>query len=326
MSAEQRSTPLPTVLYIVGCGRSGSTLAERTLGAMPHVSNVGELARLFPSVAAQDQRCGCGLPFSRCPHWQSVGEEAFGGWKAADITRIAALQRRLTRHRFVPYLVRPELAPSGFREMLEEYLETFRALYAAIGKVSGSQVVVDASKSPTQLLAMRRIQGLDIRVLNVVRDARGVAHSWSKQEVAKPHDGAGKAVMRTYPPRRTAMIWSTVQVESAILRSRAERAALMRYEDLVSDPRNALEAVIAGLELPAGPHALDHVEQGAVTLGASHGISGNPSRFTAGRVELHHDTGWRSGLPAGARRSVTALTLPLLVGYGYLGRSKAGIR
>ena len=55
-------------------------------------------------------------------------------------------------------------------------------------------------------------------------------------------------------------------------------------------------------------------------LTPSHGIAGSRTRFTAGRIELQLDDAWRSTLPAGARRVDTAVTLPQLVGYGYVGR------
>jgi hypothetical protein len=42
-------------------------------------------------------------------------------------------------------------------------------------------------------------------------------------------------------------------------------------------------------------------------------------RFTTGRIPVRRDERWRAGLPAAQRREVTALTLPLLAGYGYLG-------
>ena len=318
------SAEVPTVLYIVGCGRSGSTLAERMLGAIPQFSNIGELARLFASVATQDQRCGCGSPFSRCPFWRSVGDEALDGWDPSVIQRVITLQQGLIRHRFVPYLLAPGIAPASFRTMLAEYVETYRALYAAAGKVSGARVLVDASKSPAQLLALMQTRDLDLRVLNIVRDARGVAHSWSKQDVRKPHDNAGVQVMRSYPPPRTAMIWSTIQVESMLLRARSAHGAVIRYEDLVANPRRTLHEALAHLGLPVGRGSLDHIEGRVVTLGASHGISGNPSRFTAGRVELRQDVGWQSGLSRRARRSVTTLTFPQLVQYGYIRRRKAG--
>jgi len=66
------------VIYIAGSGRSGSTLVERTLGAIPGWVNIGELIELFrkPSVAAE--LCGCGQPFSSCVFWYEVGRSAFG--------------------------------------------------------------------------------------------------------------------------------------------------------------------------------------------------------------------------------------------------------
>ena len=90
-------------------------------------------------------------------------------------------------------------------------------LYQAIAAVSGAEVVVDASKSTAQLFALRHIDGLDLRVVNLVRDSRGVAHSWTKADVRKPQSADG-AVMGTYPPHRLAVLWATLQLESAFLR------------------------------------------------------------------------------------------------------------
>jgi hypothetical protein len=323
MTTDRReASGTPTVLYIVGCGRSGSTLVERMLGAVPGFSNVGELARVFPSVATQDQRCGCGRLFSTCPFWQDVGAKAFGGWDADLLRRVTGLQRRLIRHRFVPALSVPGLGSKQFRAELGEYVEAFQALYAAVGQVSGARVVVDASKSPTQLLALRKSADLDLRVLNVVRDPRGVANSWSKVGVTKPHDHDGVQVMRSYAPRRTALIWSTIQAETALLRAASPHDALLRYEDLVVEPRTTLAKALTALGLGADTRDLSHIDGRAVNLEASHGISGNPSRFTAGRMDLRQDLGWQSELSKQDRFAVTALTLPLLIGHGYAPRSK----
>jgi hypothetical protein len=40
-------------------------------------------------------------------------------------------------------------------------------------------------------------------------------------------------------------------------------------------------------------------------------------RFTTGRIPIRLDEKWRTAMPAGQRRVVTALTLPLLSHYGY---------
>jgi hypothetical protein len=304
------------VLYIVGVGRSGSTLLERILGAVPGSVNAGELNAIFSRVATQDQRCGCGEPFSECVFWQSVGDRAYGGWDAVT-ARMSDLQPRVVRQRFVPALA-TGWAAATYRRELAEYLDTYHRLYRAIAAVSGAEVVVDASKSTAQLFALRRIEGLDLRVVNLVRDSRGVAHSWSKAGIRKPQSRQGEA-MGTYAPHRLAVLWAALQLESAALGAAVPHSARVRYEDLVADPRPTLERAMGEVGLPLPEGALAHVGEHSVTLSPSHGIAGSRMRFTSGRVDLELDDAWRSTLPAAARRVVTAVTLPQLVGYGYVG-------
>jgi hypothetical protein len=305
------------VLYIAGVGRSGSTLLERVLGAVPGFVNAGEVNAIFSRVASQDQRCGCGATFSECPFWTAVGAEAFGGW--GEVTpRMAELQPRLIRQRHVPRLATGALGAAYARE-LDEYLDVHHRLYRAVSSVSGAEVVVDASKSTAQLFALRRIDGLDLRVVNLVRDSRGVANSWNKSGIVKPQSQDGD-LMGTYAPHRLAVLWSALQLECSALRAAAPHSARVRYEDLVARPRPTLERALTDLGLPPAEGALAHVGENSVDLGSSHGVAGSRTRFTHGRIELHLDDAWRSTLPAGARRVVTAVTLPQLVGYGYVGR------
>ncbi|HRD62590.1 sulfotransferase [uncultured Nocardioides sp.] len=319
-----RETPVK-VLYIAGVGRSGSTLLERVLGAVPGFVNAGEVNAIFSRVASQDQRCGCGEAFSECPFWTAVGAEAFGeafggafgGWDEVT-ARMSALQPRLIRQRQVPRLATGALGTAYGLE-LAEYLDVHHRLYQAIASVSGAEVVVDASKSTAQLFALRRIDGLDLRVVNLVRDSRGVANSWNKSGIVKPQSQEG-AHMGTYAPHRLAVLWSALQLECTALRAAAPHSTRVRYEDLVAKPRPTVERALTELGLPPKAGDLAHVGENSVELGASHGVAGSRTRFTHGRIELQLDDAWRSTLPAGARRVVTAVTLPQLVGYGYVGR------
>lgn len=311
------------ILYIVGVGRSGSTLLERVLGAVPGSVNAGELNAIFSRVSSQDQRCGCGEPFSTCDFWQLVGERAYGGWEPVT-ARMAQLQPRLIRQRFVPRMA-SGMAGATYRRDLAEYLDAYHRLYRAIAEVSGAEVVVDASKSTAQLFALRRIDGLDLRVVNLVRDARGVANSWSKSGISKPQSQQGEA-MGTYPPHRLAVLWAALQLECAVLGVAARHATRVRYEDLVARPRPTVERALTEVGLPPVDGALDHLGDHWVHLDPSHGVAGSRTRFTAGRIELQLDDAWRSTLPDAARRVVTAVTLPQLVGYGYLGRRTRATR
>ena len=47
-----------TVLYIVGAGRSGSTLIERIFGIFTGWVNVGELVGIFRRLVLFNERCG----------------------------------------------------------------------------------------------------------------------------------------------------------------------------------------------------------------------------------------------------------------------------
>ncbi|MFD1947918.1 sulfotransferase [Nocardioides aestuarii] len=298
-------------------GRSGSTLLERVLGAVPGSVNAGEVNAIFSRVSTQDQRCGCGEPFSTCSFWAAVGDRAFGGW--GDVTaRMAHLQPRLVRQRFVPQLATGRFGATYARE-LDDYLDVHRRLYDAIAEVAGAEVVVDASKSTAQLFALRRIEGLDLRVVNLVRDARGVAHSWSKAGIRKPQSQQGED-MGTYAPHRLAVLWAGLQLECSVLGAAAEHHARVRYEDLVASPRPTVRRLLEEVGLPPAADALDHVDEHSVHLTPSHGVAGSRTRFTDGDIELRVDDAWRSTLPVGARRVVTAVTLPQLVGYGYVGR------
>jgi hypothetical protein len=304
-----------TVVYLGGFGRSGSTLVERMLGAAPGWVNIGELVDLARSVAPADELCGCGVRFSQCPLWTAVGEVAFKGWTPAVLERLVALHRAAARQRHLPGLLGSRRAPSA---TLVDLRTAYARIYAAIAEVTDSRVVVDASKGPALGQALAGASDIDLRMLNVVRDPRAVAWSWSKH-VERPHATAGDEMWRI-PARRSAAQWSALQLEiTAIRRLGGAPSARLRYEDFVADPVQSLVDAASRLGLELSASDLPPVDGGRVTLGPSHGLSGNPGRFRSGPIELRSDDAWTREMPASDRALVTALTLPLLRAYGYAG-------
>jgi hypothetical protein len=309
-----------TVVYLGGFGRSGSTLVERMLGAAPGWVNVGELVDLARSVAPADERCGCGERFSACPVWVEVGAAAFGGWSPDVLDRMAGLHRAAARQRHLPRLLGRRHRPSG---VLDELRETYGRIYRAVADVTDSAVVVDASKGPALGQALAGAPDIDLRMLNVIRDPRAVAWSWTRQ-VERPHATAGPSDMWRIPVHRAAAQWSTLQMEMEVIaRLGGARSARLRYEDFVVDPVGALVGATAALGVPLSAADLPEMDGPRVVLGPSHGLSGNPSRFRSGSVELRRDDGWRAAMPSVDRAVVSTLTLPLLLAYGY---SHEGLR
>ncbi|HEY2553228.1 MAG TPA: glycosyltransferase [Streptosporangiaceae bacterium] len=302
----------PVVVYLAGSGRSGSTLLERALGEQPGFVNVGELIDLFRRVAPRDELCGCGEPFSDCKFWSAVGERTHGGWTPGQLAATRRLQSQVARQRQLPRLLAPRLAGPEFTAALDRYGGTYRGLYQAIAAQAGADCVVDASKWPAQALALFRA-GLDVRVIHLVRDSRGVAYSLSRQHVTRPHAVHETDEMWHVPPASAAARWLACQSEADLLRGCGMRVTRLRYEDFVARPAASVTSALRALGLPPAPGGLAHIADGQLSLGRTHGLSGNPSRFSDGDVRLRPDEAWRTGMSRRDRAVVTAITLPQLL-------------
>ena len=336
------------VVFIGGSGRSGSTLIERLLGELPSVCNVGEVVHLWERGLQRGETCGCGRPLPACPFWTRVGEVAFGGWDQFDVAQFLEIKKSVDRNRHILRLAasRPpdrragpaspgaagtmlpgsSLASGGSNSVPARavwYADAYARLYAAIAQVSGCRVVVDSSKHASLAFCLHMSADIDLRVLHVVRDSRAVAYSWTKR-IRRPEaaDDSGE-YMATFSPARSALLWNTLNLGFALLSSRGVPVRQIRYEDFLADPPGSMAELA---EFACGPGDFTDVIAGFLardraSLGSSHTASGNPMRFATGSIAFRTDQAWRDALPTRDRAVVSALTLPLLVRYGYLHRS-----
>jgi hypothetical protein len=328
-AAETRSREYPVrVIYLGGLGRSGSTLLERLLGELPGVSAAGEIVHLWQRGAAENERCGCGLDFSSCDFWKQVGKEAFGGWDKIDTGRIGRLKDAVDRTRQIPRLSLRN-SRSKFASDLTEYSGFYLRVYRAIADVSGCDALVDSSKHASLAFCLSRRQEIDLRVIHVVRDSRAVAYSWTTT-VARPEaSGSGQqspgSYMTTYSPAKAAGHWNAQNAALQWLARRGTPVLRVRYEDLVAATEQTLRRAATFAGLPAGELTLPFLhadgDEPYAELTTAHTASGNPMRFTTGRLLIRADERWRSAMPDEQRRVVTALTFPLLRRYGYPGRA-----
>jgi hypothetical protein len=310
---------LPRVLYIGGMGRSGSTLLERLLGQLPGVCSVGEAVYVWKRGVVEGNRCGCGEPFRLCPFWNEVADVAFGGWDNVDVARVVELAAAVDRTRFIPLLLAPALRPALHRR-LEQYVAYYATLYSAIGVVSGREVIVDSSKNASFAFCLRWCPGLDLRVIHIVRDSRAVAYSWTRK-VIRP-EAPTPRYLATHAPASAAWRWNYQNGAFQLLAGIGTPTLRVRYEDLVAAPAATIARLAAFAGLSANTNELDFIDgegsSQSADLDVAHTASGNPMRFAAGRIPIRVDDEWRTAMSGVQRRTVAALTLPLLTHYGYL--------
>lgn len=309
------AVPDVKVLYIAGYSRSGSTLLDCLVGQLPGFFSTGELAYIWTHGLQENRLCGCGSQFQACSFWTDVGEVAFGGWDRVDVDEMLQSQRAVNRHRFIPLLLQPELA-RRFEAKLARYADVLRSLYGAIATVAGARVIVDSTIDPSYGFLLRRVPGLDLRLVHMVRDSRATAFSWTRLQ--RRTDRVDAVVyQRRFRPPATAVRWTIYHLLVHLLASRGLPAVLVRYEDLVRAPQPLLRRVAEHVGEDTGE--LGFVGDGEVELRANHTVAGSLVRLRKGAVPVRLDDEWTREMATNDRRLVTAMSWPLLRNYGYVG-------
>jgi hypothetical protein len=206
------------------------------------------------------------------------------------------------------------------REALEAYSEIMARVYRALARITEAPVIIDSSKRPAGGAALLRLPGVEAYFIHLVRDPRAVVHSNQRQK-AYPEGGhmggAGLAFSIVY------WLATNIAAEAVCRRHLRHRSLFTRYEDYVLAPRPVVERIAAMTGEDGSCPSPTTAE--VVHPRENHMISGNPSRFQDAPVELHRDDQWMVEMPRGKRLLITALTLPLLLRYGYPVRTKPSL-
>jgi hypothetical protein len=306
------------VVYVGSWSRSGSTLLDLMLGAVPGFVSAGEVRFLWDRGLIEGQLCGCGVPVRACPFWRAVLDEAFGSGAHPDAAEMRALRDRVDGLARLPYTAGP-WRPARLARDLRAFREVLARVYRGIGRVAGAAVVVDSSKYAAYGRVLAGAPGLDLRVIHLVRDSRAVAYSWTRAKRLLEVPGEER-YMPVHPARRSAGYWALENVALEVLRPAVTRAAVLRYDDLAERPAAALAGVLQRLGLPGDTSVL---ASGRLPGRVNHTVAGNPVRLTRGEIAIRPDVEWRRGIAPRARRTVTALTWPLLLRYGFPLRTGA---
>jgi hypothetical protein len=309
------------ILYIVGAGRSGSTLFDIVLGTSPEIFGTGELVHLHDRGWLNNEYCSCGRRVNECSFWRDVRRHWTGQLSPDAIRRFLELQHRFERMRFLFFGARLSGDPE-----FQEYLRDLESLLLCVLEASGKRYLVDSSKKPIRAFYLSMLADFDVYLVHLVRDSRGVA--WSKaKSFAKDERGGVQAALGPVPVAKTALRWLLTNLVCSYLfffsHKLRGRYLRVRYEDFVADPGSMLREIgeFCKVDLAEPIHK---VIEGA-ELRAGHTVAGNRLRMKS-PVQIRPDLEWKEKLSAGQESTVWRFTGWLLRRYGYMrGPARYGV-
>ena len=273
------------LVFVLGSGRCGSTLLDLVMNGHSEVLGLGELSTLGTAARPLEGDDGSADdPY--VTFWRAVRagyEERTGrSWDDLEL-----------QHGRWPDVVRW----TGAR--LDEWHQRNLAVLDSASKVSGRQILMDASKWPQRLSLLRRgTPPLDLWVVELVRDGRAVTNSY----IQRYDDFWGGL-----------RVWMTSSIAGSLLRRRVPsgRWLKIRYEDLAREPERTLRAVCVHLGIDYEPGMLDFRNS------PYFGLGGNPNTRSSGEEGFSLDERWRRQMPKRRRRQFA------IVG-GWLNRAYGG--
>lgn len=299
------------IAYIAGYGRSGSTILDIALGQHSAVVGAGEITSLTQHAWRNNEFCACGKAIHHCSFWSSVLEEWSAGGEQGLMDEYCRLQQRFEGLSMATRL----LSGAGLGKQFSVYTLHTKRLFSAMLSCSGRQVIVDSSKLPGRAMALAQIPGIDMRVIHLVRDGRGVAWSLLKGYERDAKSGLQKEI-KPKSVFRTALRWSMVNLAVEYLSRKLgpERVIRVRYEDFTSDPVSVMQKVGTFLELDLS--RVGTSLQNGEAMGPAHQVAGNRLRMSES-IALNKDETWRTRMPARQQVSFQWLGGWMLKRYGY---------
>ena len=282
------------------------------LGSHPEIATVGEL-RLSTGAMGKISRyrCSCGKLIRECQFWHRVKEGMAARGFAFEVgdagTDCQAVESRYARwvlgalHRGILLESLRDAAlgvcPS-WRRGLPIVQARNAALASTVAEITGAKIIVDSSKTGVRLKYLLRNQELDMKVIRLIRDGRGVALTYmdpARYADAKDPALRGGGTGENREKKRLSMAqaayeWRRCNEEAEYVLRCLDKSRWIEvhYEELCKDTESVLGRLFEFLGLDPGKRAQDFRT-------VEHHVVGNGMRLdTTSRISP--DERWRSVL------------------------------
>lgn len=314
----------PTIVYIAGTGRSGSTLLDRILSTSEVVLGCGELSQFFDIYLQEQSRsCACGAKLRECPVWGKIFEKLEKEYSlkshAEDLLSVFYDMERKKGALPTVFLNRNDINSYGTYACA--ILQSFKDVQPDCTHI------VDSSTSSRMAffrpLALRRFVGRkDIKMIHLTRDPRGIIYGFLRRPAnRKTGEWLNVGPCGVY----TLFKWSVVNVFAfmqGLLLPRSQYFYIT-YEELIDDPELAFSRIVSFLGIP--PISYRKNNNDIELIGTSHQLTGNAGVLRQNPLVVKGDWEWQEKLPK--RYKICSLFFIALwkVSFEWIARARSAI-
>lgn len=279
------------VIYILGSSRSGSTIIDTILGNHESIESVGELMNALFVWNNNIEFCACGKKVQQCNFWKMVLDIFLKHSKSSEpIQSFLSLQNSFERYRRFPSIYFARKLSNKFLS----YSSEVESLYRSISKASGKSIIVDSSKNPVRALSLCHMNNIDLYLIHLIRDGRGVVCSLKKSY----HKNIQKGIQQDLKSKNTltsSINWviTNYLADLTLNKFPSIHQMKLRYEDFIINPTLSLKHISSFVDIDF-TELISTIEQNRY-FSFGHTISGNRIRMK-GKIKLQQSESLNNNL------------------------------
>ncbi|TYC15659.1 hypothetical protein ES677_04775 [Bizionia gelidisalsuginis] len=272
------------LIYLLGAGRSGTTLIATVLNSNASITTIGEMHQFYEYLE-DDKKCSCEKPLNKCKFWCET--YTCLDLKPVEISHNRKLVKIKEGHRNIPALL--------FKKKEDqEYLNTQTPIFECLKKNTETPWLLDSSKYVARYLLLKRSKKIKIKGIYVIRDVRGVINSFGKQ------------VQTTKSPIATIIYYTLINLFAQLVCWLDKDVIKLKYEDFVDNPEKALDYILKNTINEEASVQLDN------EFDMPHIIGGNRMKSNK-QIIIKKDLNWKKTIPRNKQLLYYFLTFPLMI-------------
>lgn len=213
------------IIYIVGAGRSGTTLLDIMLGNNPDTISLGEINRFYKRLGVPPNRSQDSETYK---FWNKISL----GLKKKGHDNYESLNNIFYKNEY-----HTSFFKAIFKTHKAKYRNCLNDMYATINENIKQNVIIESSKYPSRALNMSsyiKDNGVEICYIYLKKDPVSVVSSFQKKDIEQPQKGFIAANLYYF------IVNLLCEITILILKQRGHKTKTIKYKDLIDKPQNCL--------------------------------------------------------------------------------------